>query len=211
MERETFEQICRTDKPIIDKLLKSAWKLHEQVNETYGHGLPYGFHLMMVEAYVTKYGHLVAQNRHDVLVLYASACFHDTLEDTRITYHDLTHILEDINDSLENNPLDVSLICEDVFALTNNRGRSREERADASYYKLISQTTFATFLKMCDRMANFRYSCLFNVRTRMCNVYEKEMKHFIKAITDDAVTPLPQQMLDEMTQMLAEAKDMMRF
>jgi (p)ppGpp synthase/HD superfamily hydrolase len=211
MTREQFVRICHTCKPVTDEFQQRAWQLHADVNQTYGHKLPYGFHLMLTASYVTRYGHLAASDDADVLTLYGGAYFHDTIEDARVTYHDLLGILEETRARHPAAPLDIHAIAEVVYALTNNRGRNREERADASYYQLIRQTPFAPFVKCCDRLANYRYSSLFGVRTRMCDVYEKEMKHFVAAITQDDRNAIPQPLLDEMDHLIDQAKGLISF
>ena len=46
-----------------------------------------------------------------------------------------------------------------VYALTNDKGRSRAERAGEKYYQGIRETPYAPFVKLCDRLANITYSC----------------------------------------------------
>ena len=207
MTREQFIQLYRTDKTLIDELKQQAWKLHADVNQWYGDQLPYGFHLSLTASYVTRYGHLTAHNEADMLTLYGGAYFHDTIEDARLTYHDLQKLLEGISALHPESSLNVSSIADVVYALTNNRGRTRSERADDAYYHLISQTHLAPFVKWCDRLANYRYSFMFGVRTRMCDVYETEMPHFIASITQNEQNSVPQPMIDEMNRLIGQAKD----
>ena len=71
-----------------------------------------------------------------------------------------------------------------VFAVTNNRGRTRDERADEDYYRGIRNTPYATFIKLCDRLANVEYSAVFG-EERMMNVYRNEAPHFFSTIKSD--------------------------
>ena len=63
---------------------KAAFRIHDDVNQKYDHVLPYGFHLKMTVSYVSRYGYLVAETEADILILYASAFLHDTIEDARM-------------------------------------------------------------------------------------------------------------------------------
>ena len=83
-----------------------------------------------------------------------------------------------------------------VYALTNDKGRTRAERAGENYYKGIRETPFAPFVKLCDRMANISFSCSGSDSNslRMKSVYKDEMPHFMQAINphlDDRRFALP--------------------
>lgn len=73
------------------------------------------------------------------------------------------------------------IAAEIVYALTNEKGRNRSERANDKYYSDIRETPFAPFVKMCDRFANMSYSSMKN--SRMIDVYKKELEHFLDCIT----------------------------
>ena len=88
---------------------------------------------------------------------------------------------------------------EAVYALTNDKGRTRKERAGEAYYAGIRSTRFAPYLKMCDRLANLRYSTLFFTRQRMADVYRQEMPHFLESIG-----PVPEEMVREAQRLLTE-------
>ena len=85
-----------------------------------------------------------------------------------------------------------------VYALTNDKGRTRAERAGERYYAGIRQTPFAPYLKMCDRLANLRHSTLFYPRQRMAEVYAQEMPHFLESIG-----PVPEAMVRHAEELLA--------
>lgn len=74
---------------------KAAFRIHDDVNQKYDHVLPYGFHLKMTVSYVSRYGYLVAETEADILILYASAFLHDTIEDARMTYNDVVKFLKE--------------------------------------------------------------------------------------------------------------------
>lgn len=64
-----------------------------------------------------------------------------------------------------------------VYALENNKGKTREERANDAYYELITETDGATFCKLCDRRANIKYSK--ENGSDMFEKYKKENVNFI--------------------------------
>lgn len=186
---------------------KAAFEIHERVNQKYGGTLPYGFHLKLTASYVTRYGHLVAHNEVDIFILYAAAYLHDAIEDARMTYHDIVDFIRDFNVQAFTLPEAYvrqieQQVPEIVYALTNEKGRTRSERANDLYYKGIRETPFASFIKMCDRLANIRYTTLFVLTDRMFSVYKKEYPHFIRSIEVGAIPPLPEAMKKEAERLL---------
>jgi hypothetical protein len=137
---------------LIDFAKNYATKLHASVNHTYDDG-PYSIHLQMVYEFGAKYAYLLPKHFvNDTL----TACWsHDLIEDCRITYNDLK---KDLN----------QYIAEITYNLTNNRGRTRGERADYSYYEGIKACEQSTYVKICDRLANATYS-----KSKGSGMYEK--------------------------------------
>lgn len=95
-----------------------------------------------------------------------------------------------------------------VYALTNDKGRTRSERAGEHYYAGIRDTPYAPFVKLCDRLANMTYS--FNgtndANNHMHKVYASEWSHFIQAITvcnQDSRYSLPASMVTEVQSLFA--------
>lgn len=78
------------------------------------------------------------------------------------------------------NDEDAKTATEIVYALTNEKGRTRAERANDKYYEGIRETPFATFIKFCDRFANYSYSV--ENKTSMAKKYKYEMPHFIETL-----------------------------
>lgn len=74
-------------------------------------------------------------------------------------------------------------VAEIVYALTNEKGRTRRERANDKYYEGIRNTRFATFCKLCDRIANLEYSL--SKGSDIASMYSKENPHFIRAIYNE--------------------------
>ena len=72
--------------------------------------------------------------------------------------------------------------------MTNEKGRTREERANDKYYKGIRENEIATFVKLCDRLANATY--LLNNNQRMLDTYRNEMPHFCQTIYNKRFKPM---------------------
>ncbi len=123
----------------------------------------------MVYEYGEKYKHLLDVNIIDICL---SGCWvHDTIEDARQTYNDVKKVLGEE-------------VAEIAYALTNEKGRNRKERANDKYYNGIIETKGARFVKICDRLANIKYSTTKNSNIK--SVYLKEFNDFkLKLYHDD--------------------------
>ena len=123
-----------------------------------------------------------------------------------MTYHDVEKLMRRMAaDPLLSEAEQLRLtteVPEIVYALTNEKGRNRDERANERYYAGIRSVHFASFVKMCDRLANIRYTTLFYLTNRMLAVYRNEYPVFIQAITEGSVTPVPSDMRQEMETLL---------
>lgn len=209
MEKQPFIAIVERYYPWIESLERSAFKIHDEVNQKYDNLLPYGFHLKLTASYVSRYGYGVAEEEADVLVLYASAYLHDSIEDTRMSYNDVARFMDDFIRENSWLPEEIAArvkaqVPEIVYALTNEKGRNRKERANDIYYKAIRETRLASFVKMCDRLANIRYTTMFVFANRMLEVYRKEHPGFISSISEGAVTPVPEEMRLEAERLLGD-------
>ncbi|MCI6144576.1 MAG: phosphodiesterase [Bacteroidales bacterium] len=198
MNAEDFFHHYLRREPFIEQIAQKASQIHAEVNQTYGDGLPYAFHLRLTASYVTRFAHLLLDSDEEIDTLYAAAWFHDSIEDARLTYNDLKKIFTQLN--VSGCRIDVVQAAELVYALTNDKGRTREERAGDNYYAGIRQVKGAPFLKMCDRLANVHYSTLFGIHQRMAEVYAREMPHFLAQLGDC----VPQEMIAEANRMLNE-------
>lgn len=186
MNRQDFENCFSRFSSKIEEIRQSAYALHQQVNQTYGEGLPYGYHLDMVVNGVRDYGYLVCVREEDVLPLCFGGYYHDSIEDARLTYNDVLRVAR--NMLTEEQAL---MATEIVYALTNDKGRTRAERAGENYYKGIRETPYAPFMKLCDRLANITFSCssMNSSSLHMKEVYKNEMHHFLKSICADSDDP----------------------
>lgn len=117
--------------------------------------------------------------RNDVL---NAVWLHDTIEDCRLTYNDILKISN-------------KEVAELVYAVTNEKGKYRHERANAKYYRGIRETEFATFIKLCDRLANVIYSR--QTKSRMFDFYKNDNQYFLKHLFENPDQQLPYKELVE--------------
>ncbi len=176
---------------IIEVAKNIATQAHADVNHLYDH-FPYEVHLGYVVTTAQRYGYLLPNRDYDKVI--AACWLHDTLEDTRLTYNDICSAFGDQFDSNL-----IHEVAEIVFALTNNKGRNRKERANAAYYEGIRKTPFATFVKLCDRIANVSYSKMFG--SKMLSMYRRENADFLASLCPEAGW---QPMVDELDILLAQ-------
>lgn len=150
---------------IVEKAKTYGTKAHKDANHKYG-DQPYSVHLGMVAYYTCVFGYLLPENLRELAV--AAAWVHDSIEDARQTYNDVAQAT-----SVE--------VAEIAYALTNEKGKTRKERASKRYYAGIrSAGPVAVFVKLCDRLANVSYSVNFpHGKRSMKDVYRKEHGDFL--------------------------------
>jgi (p)ppGpp synthase/HD superfamily hydrolase len=144
---------------------------HRETNHYYDTYLPYEFHLRMVSKVAEDFINLIPDSndgkttlRNNIIL---SAYGHDLVEDTRVSF----------NDCKEKLGLFVANV---IYAVSNEKGKNRAERANDKYYQGIRETEGASFVKICDRIANVQYSKM--TGSKMYQMYEKENKHFINSV-----------------------------
>lgn len=170
---------------------------HKNTNHMYDEYLPYEFHLKMVSNVFEQFKHLLPKNLYTVelieenytvelieengtylvdctLYVILLACWgHDLIEDTRTSYNDVIKHLEfQYYKSTD--------VAEIIYAVTNEKGKNRGERANDKYYEGIRNTPGADFVKLCDRIANVQYSKM--TKSDMFEKYKKENDNFIVKI-----------------------------
>ena len=204
MTKEEFQSYLEKYAQQIEVIRLSAHTLHQNVNQTYGENLPYGYHLDMVAEGVSEYGYLVCDSENDVVPMFFGAYYHDSIEDARLSYHDVMNVACDY--MTEEQAL---MATEIVYALTNDKGRTRAERAGEKYYQGIRETPYAPFVKLCDRLANVTYSCADNgeLNNRMKEVYKNEMHHFLSGInphSQDRRFQVPRKVIEALAEILID-------
>ncbi len=188
MEIDRFKAALSASKDTIDSIRARAHALHDSVNQKYDRRHPYGYHLDMVARGVEDYGASVCEREDDAAPLMFGAYFHDSIEDARLTYNDVMAIAREYFDD------DRALLAtEIVYALTNEKGRTRAQRADERYYSGIRQTPYAPLVKLADRLANMAYSASHSgtPNSSMRQVYRAELPHFLEAIASDGYVADP--------------------
>lgn len=182
----------------VDKALESHYQYifdrHTSVNQMYD-VYPYSFHLELVKnialnnidslKYISNIGNIFQEN---IILILLSAAGHDLLEDTRMTYNDLAKYLNNNSDVGRQYRISKGaqhMICETIYALTDEKGRNRSERHNSVYWKTLKSNTYAPFIKMCDRYANMMYSKYFSkTNNTMSNKYFLELNELEDNIGD---------------------------
>ena len=190
--------------PIINEIRNDAHALHASVNHAYDRIRPYGFHLDMVVNWVHKYVGEVCVNEQDILPIYFAAFYHDSIEDARLSYNDVMKIACSQMDEEQ-----AYLAAEIVYALTNEKGRNRAERANEKYFAGIREIPYAPFVKLADRLANTSYA--FSKGTadslRMSKVYREELPGFLEALKvegTDVRFSLPEAMVEDLWEVIPQ-------
>ena len=163
-------------KNIIAEIAKDASELHDiTCNQKYD-DKPYSFHLKMVGELAEKYVRQVCYVEEHIIPIIFGAYFHDSIEDARMTYNDVLHTA-----SKYMNKYQAKIAADIVYALTNEKGHNRAERANEKYWEGIRNTLYAPFVKWCDKFANAKYS-IESDNKKMASLYKKEIPHFIADI-----------------------------
>lgn len=155
----------------LNEIREWVFKAHADTNHLYGEeNYPYSFHLEMVAEQALNFISIIPEEDRNIVL---AACYcHDSIEDARLTYNDL--IAETGSEE----------VAEIVYAVTNEKGRTRKDRANDKYYSCIRQTPYASFVKLCDRVANTLYSK--SRKSSMYKKYKAEMILFLEQVKTDA-------------------------
>ena len=179
MDYKKFNSFIGSIADIELAIRRRAAKIHEDVNQHYDEH-PYFYHLNEVATNVIDFLPMILDRQEDIIPVLFAAYFHDSIEDARLTYNDVKKIAREYMDDDQ-----ALLATEIVYALTNEKGRNRHERANEKYYEGIRRIAYAPLVKACDRLANYEYAV--RTQSRMVDMYRKEMKEFIDHITLETV------------------------
>jgi (p)ppGpp synthase/HD superfamily hydrolase len=123
----------------IEKARDFAYEKHNKPSDSQRYGnAPYSKHLDDVKAVADRHLHYL--NAEEVEDVYCAIYLHDTVEDTETTPNLLKKLFNDRVASI-------------VLAVSNERGWDKKEILFKTLPK-IWQNRLATFVKMCDRIAN---------------------------------------------------------
>ena len=186
ISEDDYAQALESLKSKIYLIAETAKKVHDDVNQKYGNdNESYFIHLHSVATITQDYLKYILIDKEDILSVVFGAYFHDSIEDARLTYNDVLKIAKQFMSEEKS-----VLATEIAYALTNEKGRSRKERANDKYYADIRTTKYAPLVKVADRFANMKYSADHKETSedsaRMYKVYHKELEHFLYEITCDA-------------------------
>jgi len=153
---------------MIEKTKKYAFDCHQSINQLYDEK-PYSFHLEMVVEIANNFIFYIPEKDRDVVI---SGCYiHDCIEDTGVDWYDVM---------IHTNVKIANLSCALATKLTGNR----KERFSNEYYKGIREEKYATFVKLCDRIANVEYSVKSD-NQNLFKMYKKEYNHFKEMLYTD--------------------------
>lgn len=172
-----------------DEGRKFALAAHQEVNQLYDGYLPYEFHLRLVVKTIKEFIGLLQVDALEAEKIINAGWNHDVVEDTFRNYNDVKKVLG-------------IGVAELVFAVTNEKGRTRKERANAQYYQGIKDTQYATFLKLADRIGNVTYGRYISPDKGMFQVYQREQDAFEEALAGPE--------LDQLRPMLAHLRKLLR-
>ena len=151
--------------------IKWCIEQHNKTNHMYDTYLPYEFHLRMVAQAANDFIHLVPDSSNGEITrretITMAAYGHDLIEDTRVSYNDVKEVLG-------------IQAADIIYAVSNEKGKNRKERANDKYYEGIRNTPGAVFIKLADRIANVQYSKM--AKSRMYEMYEKENDNFLTSL-----------------------------
>ncbi len=148
---------------IAEKSRLYALECHRKKNNLYD-GKPYEYHLYMVDDVIEEFIDLIEEEHRDDVR--GGGWTHDTIEDCGETFNDVKKATNEE-------------VAELAYALTNEKGKTRAERANPKYYKGIRRKARAKFLKLADRIANVRYSKQKEGKAGMFKKYQQENPKFI--------------------------------
>lgn len=157
----------------LEQIKNGAFKAHRDTNHLYAGVYPYELHLNWAVSVADRFIYLLPEAQGDLArgILY----WHDAMEDARQNYNDIVKATGIVS------------LAEGVLALTNFRGRTRDERAPKEYYDYIKQNVLWIFCKMCDRAANMEFGGIFG--GTMLQKNRDKMEDFLSALDADIHFP----------------------
>jgi (p)ppGpp synthase/HD superfamily hydrolase len=156
--------------------------LHDvECNQKYNKNLPYSFHLKMVYLQGLKFQsvlnrivkeHYLLEIENDLpFEIQAGLWGHDSIEDGRLTYNDIKSLYGDT-------------VAEIIYLCTDYKGKVRADRKPLEYYTELSKNKLAVFVKLCDIIANIKFSLLTNSTMYNYKVEWTDTKHKMVGILD---------------------------
>lgn len=143
------------------------YSLKKHEHQTYDENplVPYSVHLFFAVTFGLQYLYLLDKNKHEIAIM--ALWLHDVREDLGISYNEIKQKFG----------FDVAEI---VYCLTNNDGRTREEKAVNTYGPKTSTNRLAVYGKLCDRLANVKYGTL--KESSMLKKQKKEFAYMVEIL-----------------------------
>lgn len=164
-----------------------CFKAHIDTNHYYDEYVQYPFHLKMTMQAAKDFFHIMKLNPEEQATVLCACAGHDLYEDARKTYNDVLHAANTCDEVWST--ANARQIAELIFAVSNNTGRNRSERADAAYYAKIRNTPLAKYVKLCDKIASVRYSVM--AKSPKLKMHIDEHKHFLEEMKlEDMYKPM---------------------
>jgi (p)ppGpp synthase/HD superfamily hydrolase len=157
---------------VVQEAKQYAIEMHRKVNQMYGKE-PYEHHLHMVNDMYHQFKYLIPEKSQPLVE--AALWLHDVIEDCGVTYNDVKNKFGHKTAEL-------------VYALTNEKGRDRSERASMTYYRGLRVVEFADFCKLMDRVANIKNS--YDTGHSMLKTQAREHSKFVKQLYDPEYLPI---------------------
>ncbi len=149
------------DNSIVTKALYMAVTAHDGAGQLYA-GQPYSGHVLDVYDEALVHIDLLPQHKHETAL--GGAGLHDTIEDG---YASMNDIAKELN-------ADIARVAQ---LLVSSTGPTRKERHDDAYYQRLATSETATFIKLCDRLANVRAGKGTEKSASMRERYRSEQAH----------------------------------
>lgn len=144
------------------------YHLHDvECNQKYAKNLPYSFHLSAVAAQAELFQHHIPNNPVLNIATWVGIYGHDSIEDARLTFN---NIVEEFG----------LFAAEIIFLCTEDKGRKRAERKAVGWYEELMVNDLAVFVKLCDIIANVKFSILTN--SDMFSKYKSEYHGKVKPL-----------------------------
>lgn len=138
-----------------------------ECNQKYDNDMLYSKHLQFVAAHAHRFRHLlgsqwIESTTFTVWDCVEMACYgHDLIEDARVTYNDLVGKVG-------------KYVADLIYCCTEEKGRDRNERHSGNYYAGLASNKVATYVKLCDIMANVTFGVLTNSKMYLTQKAEHE-------------------------------------
>lgn len=177
------EENLKENVSLSDRAREYARRAHRFVNQTYD-GKPYIVHVDEAAAVGIRFKHLIPAEKWETVL--AGIYLHDVLEDVHYATH--APLKEEFGEEVTNLS----------YACANEKGKTRDERANPKYYREMRETPYAVFVKLCDRIANITNGI--NTGGSMLKRYRKEHAKFVSETYDARY----QEMFDYLDKLLAQ-------